>query len=316
MKKNGILFNAYKQLSLDTITHRYVAENMDKFIELDDKGLLELQQCLLGMLKDIDAACRKYGIEYAITGGNVLGKVRHNGFIPWDDDIDLVMPRADYEKFMKVFDDSLLADDYILRAPGYKGGADFRCMKIYKKDSYMEFAFHKKYVQKKIFIDVMPFDNVPDSGLRRSLKNIYCDILIVILGCIDVKKNFDDALKREMKKTPLGVVNYCFRAFFGALFGLIPQNKWYTLYNKAPQYKRKTNYGTVYNGKLLYKGEIVPWDYYMPFHDCDYCGVKTKIINRPETYLQFRYGDYKTIPDRAHRETHIVKKINVGSAEP
>ena len=315
MKKNGFLFNVYKQLSLDSVTHRYIAENMDEFIELDEQGLLDLQQCLLGMLKDIDAACRQFGIEYAITGGNVLGKVRHNGFIPWDDDIDLVMPRADYEKFMKVFDETPLKDRYILRAPGYKGGADFRCMKIYKKDSYMELAFHKKNVQRKIFIDVMPFDDVPVSRLHRSIKNIYCDFLIVVLGCIDIKKNFDDALKKELKKTALGKFNYYFRAFWGTIFGVIPQSKWYALYNKAPQYKHKTGFGTVYNGKLLYKGEIVPCEYYLPFHDCDYCGVQTKIINQPETYLQFRYGDYKTIPDRAHRETHIVKRIDVGRAE-
>lgn len=312
MKNNGFLFGIYKQLSVDAVTHAYLADHIDKYIELKDSDLQVMQQCLLSMLKDIDEVCGKFKIEYALTGGNVLGKIRHNGFIPWDDDIDLVMPRKDYTKFMKIFKKSKLSEKYILRAPGYEDGADFRCMKIYKKDSSMELAFHKNYVQKKIFIDVMPFDYVPDSKLHREFKNIWCDILTFILGSIDFKQNFSDELKNELKKTAVGKLNYGLRSFFGSIFGIIPIQHWYKLYNEAPIYQKKTRYGTVYNGKLLYKGEIVPYDFYYPFRDCDYCGVKTKIINKPKTYLAFRYGDYMTVPDKAHRDTHIVKNISLG----
>ncbi len=302
-------------MSLDSITHRYVREHLDELIELNDAELADLQQCLLGMLRDIDAACRQAGIDYALTGGNVLGKVRHNGFIPWDDDVDLVMTRKDYDRFKQVFRQTPLAEKYILRAPGYDEGADFRCMKIYKKDSVMEQAFHKSNVQHKVFIDVMVLDNVPVSRLHRSLKNLRCAFLIVILGCIDIKKNFSRVMKQEMKKTWAGRLNYYFRVTVGTLFGLVPQQVWYRWYDRAPIYGKETGFSTVYNGKLLYKGEIVPTDLYLPFQDCEYCGVRTRILHEPEKYLAFRYGDYMKMPDRSQRETHIVKHIDTGRAE-
>ena len=60
------------------------------------------QKLLLEMLKDFDAVCRRHGIRYQLFAGSALGAVRHNGFIPWDDDIDILMPRPEYEKFEKL----------------------------------------------------------------------------------------------------------------------------------------------------------------------------------------------------------------------
>ncbi len=309
----GFIYDVYKKFSVDTVAHNYLKKHVDEYIELDDEGIRALQACLLEMLKDIDIACRKSNINYALTGGNVLGKIRHNGFIPWDDDIDLVMMREDYDRFKNEFYKSGLSEKYLLRGPGCKEGADYRCMKIYKMDSVMEQAFPKNTVQKKIFIDVMPFDYVPDNIFHRKLKNLWCTFIIVALGSIDFKENFSSELKNEMKKTFIGRVNIFLRAIIGTLFSIIPLQTWYKLYDRAPIYKKKTEYGTVYNGKLLYFDEIVPVDYYYPFMDCDYCGVETKIIHKPKSYLAFRYGDYMKVPDKSNRETHIVKRIEVGN---
>ena len=60
------------------------------------------QKLLLEMLKDFDAVCRRHGIRYQLFAGSALGAVRHNGFIPWDDDADIGILREDYEKFKKV----------------------------------------------------------------------------------------------------------------------------------------------------------------------------------------------------------------------
>ena len=62
-------------------------------------GMTAHQSLLLKMLKDIDMVCRKHRISYQLFAGTALGAVRHHGFIPWDDDVDIVMPRREYERF-------------------------------------------------------------------------------------------------------------------------------------------------------------------------------------------------------------------------
>lgn len=68
-------------------------------VKLDDKQLRQLQLIELEMLLEVDRICRKYQIKYVITGGTLLGAVRHKGFIPWDDDADVALLRDEYERF-------------------------------------------------------------------------------------------------------------------------------------------------------------------------------------------------------------------------
>ena len=68
----------------------------------DITELEELHQIELDMLKEIDRICRRENIQYYLAGGTLLGAVRHKGFIPWDDDIDIAMARDEYERFLKV----------------------------------------------------------------------------------------------------------------------------------------------------------------------------------------------------------------------
>ena len=75
--------------------------------ELTDKERERLRKCLFSIYKDIALVCSKYGLCFMLGGGSVLGAVRHKGFIPWDDDIDLMMPREDYMKFISVFNKEL-----------------------------------------------------------------------------------------------------------------------------------------------------------------------------------------------------------------
>ena len=71
---------------------------------------------LLGIMRDIDAVCRQHGITYWLDGGTALGARRHGGFIPWDDDVDLGMPREDHERFLQIAPEAL-GEGYVVSNP-------------------------------------------------------------------------------------------------------------------------------------------------------------------------------------------------------
>ena len=72
-------------------------------VVLTDEQLLDLQKTLNGILRDIVSVCAKHHLRYFLGGGSALGAIRHHGFIPWDDDIDINMPREDHDRFVQVF---------------------------------------------------------------------------------------------------------------------------------------------------------------------------------------------------------------------
>jgi lipopolysaccharide cholinephosphotransferase len=141
---------------------------------LKDGRLRQAQLKMLAMLKIIDAICLKHNLDYWLDAGTLLGAIRHQGFIPWDDDMDISMPRASYEKFLQIAPQEL-PDHIWLQTihtdPGYFNMAT--PLKIRDRSSrYVE--KHEKgdepYVQ-GIFIDVFVYDRMPeDPKLRKRYK--------------------------------------------------------------------------------------------------------------------------------------------------
>ena len=86
----------------------------------DSYGILKLQNIILNIMKYIDELCEKHQIEYYIIGGTALGAVRHGGFIPWDDDLDIAMTRDNYERFLTICEREINKDDFF--SSGWSSG--------------------------------------------------------------------------------------------------------------------------------------------------------------------------------------------------
>ena len=105
---------------------------MEEIHNISDEELKQLQACFLDIIKDIDRVCKDNDICYMAAGGTCLGSVRHKGFIPWDDDVDLLMPRKDLKKFLDLFDETL-GDRYEITSPNSKYLLESMITAVYKK---------------------------------------------------------------------------------------------------------------------------------------------------------------------------------------
>ena len=125
----------------------------------------DVQKVILEMIIDIDKLCRDNNITYCLTGGSTLGAIRHGGFIPWDDDMDIAMTRSEYKKFLKVLD-KLDKDKYVVHCfeKNHKYDVTWPAMKIRKKGTYLretnKLLFNKCKDCDGVFIDVFIYDHL------------------------------------------------------------------------------------------------------------------------------------------------------------
>ena len=129
----------------------------EKFNEYDPKTLKHLQDVYLMMLKDFIKVCDENQIEYFLDGGSALGAVRHQGFIPWDDDIDIAMPRKDYDRFVH-----MCLDDSRYKILSYETDEKYIYSFAKVVDSYTKLKEWgtAEYEQLGVYIDVFPMDNL------------------------------------------------------------------------------------------------------------------------------------------------------------
>ncbi|MDO4487079.1 MAG: LicD family protein [Bacillota bacterium] len=135
-----------------------------------DKILKTLQTMELELLQELDRICRKYNIQYSLGGGTCLGQVRHGGFIPWDDDIDVDMTKENYDKFMVCAEKELDKSKYILR---YRDGiSDYlrTAGRLEFKDSHIgSKAWDRSGFEVGVFIDIFQWNYLPNNRVLRKI---------------------------------------------------------------------------------------------------------------------------------------------------
>ena len=135
----------------------------------------EFKIIALDILKDFDVVCRNHSIKYSIAYGTMLGAVRHKGFIPWDDDIDVIMVRDEYNKFltvcheMKEFHRFISVEtDTLFSAP---------LAKIYDTNTILKETLHNDNIKIGVYIDVFVFDYLPDNMVFRKVQSKIARVL-------------------------------------------------------------------------------------------------------------------------------------------
>ena len=276
--------------------------------ELDSKTLKKLQNTLLEMLLDVLDVCKKHEINVFLMGGTALGAIRHQGFIPWDDDVDIGMPREDYERFVSIFENEL-SEKYILNAPNYSKTALARFPKILKKDSYFDAGGMKDASLCKVFLDIFIADRIPENRIIRILKSVRCNFLEFIAGQVAFSESLNDLTKTLYKSG--GKANYYIRRCIGFLFSYRNTTRWYGIIDSAVQYKKQSNLLGLPTGSRHYNGEVFPKEVFLPVILASFEGNEVPMVHDPDKYLNNLYGNYMQIPPPEKRQKHFVRDIRL-----
>ena len=141
--------------------------------------MTEHQSAMLQLLEETDRICKKHGIHYMLFAGTLLGAVRHHGFIPWDDDMDIIMLRPDYERFLSAAEDEIdhgrfyLQAEYSAHWPIY-----FSKLRLQNTTAIEKYHPKDKLVHQGIYVDLFPCDNLSDSALVRKIQFLSSKIVI------------------------------------------------------------------------------------------------------------------------------------------
>ena len=198
---------------------------MAKIVDL--KTLRKIQLLELLNLEELVRICNKHNIQYFLIGGTLIGAVRHKGFIPWDDDIDVGMLRKDFDRFIEVCKTELNTEKFFLQTPQTeKGSADFEIARIRLNNTHLK-EYHRRNLNLHdgFFIEILPYDDLPEDDKKAKKYYFKFKYLKRIVG---IRMGYRYQLGRVYKRIIFYIVTFFSR--------LIPLNY---LYNKAVNYHKK-----------------------------------------------------------------------------
>lgn len=268
-------------------------------IDLDNETLRRLQLTELELMKEVDRICRKHEIRYSLDGGTLLGAVRHGGFIPWDDDADIMMSREEYSKFYRACKADLDWEKYFLQ--------EFRTDKEYRwgyskmrKNGTVFLREGQEHVKCHcgVCIDIFIFDEVPNGYIQRRLHWISCFV---------IRKGLYSIVGKMKAKTIGSKVVYSFLALFPRSFWV----KWMLrlAQNENGKGRELISHLTFPNRKTIRYG--VSSDYYNEYTELEFEKYPFMVIRDYDRYLTELFDDYMQLPPKEKRKTHPVSKIKL-----
>ncbi len=267
--------------------------------------LKQLQNCFLDIIKDIDEVCKKNNIDYMAAGGTCLGAVRHKGFIPWDDDVDIIMPRKDLKKFLEIFDYEL-GNKYEITSPNSKYPLESLITAVYKRNTLKcSFQAMGTDLPKGIHIDIFPIETVPKNFIIRKIKGTVATALQYISVSTLFKHLTNEDKKDFFYQTSEAKINYRIRIIVATLFSFFSAEKWARIYDNFVSCKEDTGIWTVPTDIKHYFGHIMPKEVYFPIKRVKFEDIEINIPNDYDQYLKNQYGStYMELPPEEKREKH------------
>lgn len=261
--------------------------------------LKKLHEVQIEILDEIDRICKENNLTYFLVGGTMLGAVRHQGFIPWDDDVDIGMLRSDYEKFKELcLSDDVLNKKYFLHCLDTDKNYWLPFMKVRKNNTtFGEKSIKNLDTHKGVFVDIFPYDNVKYE--RNFFQKIRSFLIL----------NIEDAISCKHK---LKEVNNCRRKTAVKILMILSLKQLHSFQNFLFNIKKNKN--TKYIVCFIAGGnpvdETLEKDKVFPTKDMKFEGKMYPCIKDYDYYLKRVYGDYMQLPPEDKRVTHSPEVIS------
>lgn len=288
---------------------RAVIANNDELTVLTDEDFAKIKEVLLVIMDDIDATCKKHGLTYVLCGGSCLGAIRHHGFIPWDDDMDIAMPRSDYDKLAEC-----LAEDYpkkywvqsIMSNPKTENSsmkvrmAGTKCVELFEPD--MDTA--------GVFIDVYSLEDTYNSRVLRRLHGYRGMFYLLVCSCVRMVRLkeliWPYLSDRKMRRTVR--IKY----HMGKLFSYRSLYKWLMKTERvlAKCKNENSEFVSIPSGRKHYFGEMYRRSSCFPPQKVSFEGHTYYTMNNPDEYLTKMYGNYMEIPVEKP-ERHAILELEI-----
>jgi len=264
-------------------------------IELDIEALKKVELDILSFIHDF---CEKNDIKYSLCGGTLLGAVRHKGFIPWDDDIDIFMLRDQYEKFISLMENN---DDDTFKLITYKNSKNYNLLfaKVVDKRTILIEDHFKKVNDMGVYVDIFPIDSLADS-VEESKKKLKKSKFKKFIGVASNWRHFyinkNSGFLRQIPRF----------IFYIASRFKNPKKGYLTIEKQFPYDNNLKYFGVVcgvYNEKEIMLKETFDFSEYLEFEGRKFCVIKDY-----KTYLTSLYGNYMELPPVEKRVAHHTFK--------
>lgn len=253
--------------------------------------MTEHQQMMLEMLKEIDRICRKHKIPYQLYAGTALGAVRHQGFIPWDDDVDVIMLRKDYEQLLRIAEQELDQETYTLQKEFSRNWPMF-FSKLRRNGTtcYERYVPNDPAMHQGVYVDIFPCDSLSERKIVQWLQ--FAASKIIIAKSLDQRGYITDDWKKK---------------WFILLCRLMPKKLFYGFAIRKNQMSSEMVHG-FFAGASAFKKSVFPrkWleeSILLPFE-----GELFPVSKEYDKLLIRLYGDYQTplLPEQREMKIHGV----------